>query len=608
LASITYPSGRVVNQTYDPIGRLQTIADAANNYITITPTSDYNAAGQLQHFTYGNGVNANFGYNDHLQITSISYTKSGQPDLLDLTYSYGANGGTAPNNGQIASIADTTVANDHSRDMTYTYDAWGRLSIAQAGPNGTETWKYSYNYDRFGNRRNQNFIAGSSGYQVLLTIDPLTNRISDPGNSYDANGNMLNDTVHGYSFDAENELKSVDSSVAAYTYDDGGLRVKSVVSGIPRVYIYSGTTLLAEYVNGNATPSVEYIYSGSGLIAKVASTVVTYVHPDHLSTRTETDSAASVARTYGHHPFGETWYETGTPSKWKFTSYENDTESGLNYALARFHSPTFGRFLSPDPIGGSIGSPQSLNGYPYVQNDPINATDPLGLLMDPACAQVGGCGGGGSDFSSDVWNDFLRESQNNWLSEGGQLGDLEPRYQRGPGARLTATTIQIGCVSHDVGGVSSEPTCTVYWDEVSQPSLIQNPQVHGMAYYFFHHFSLSGRNGKPLCAVAAFSNTVDEFNPFTQEGAGEEAAKIAAEAAGQAGESYYTAAAWGYATGRGLVVPLRSSIFRGIISNAKLAGRAGWITTLAIADAHLYRIVRQTDRDAVAGNCAGITE
>jgi len=108
--------------------------------------------------------------------------------------------------------------------MTYTYDAWSRLDTAQAGPNATPTWKYSYNYDRFGNRRNQNLIAGAQGYQSLLNIDPNTNRIT--GSAYDAAGNMTGDGNHTYAFDAENRIKTVDTTAAAYTYDGTNLRVK----------------------------------------------------------------------------------------------------------------------------------------------------------------------------------------------------------------------------------------------------------------------------------------------------------------------------------------------------------------------------------------------
>jgi hypothetical protein len=41
------------------------------------------------------------------------------------------------------------------------------------------------------------------------------------------------------------------------------------------------------------------------------------------------------------------------------------------------------RWLSPDPVAGSIFDPQSLNRYAYVLNNPCSLIDPLGL--DPTC-------------------------------------------------------------------------------------------------------------------------------------------------------------------------------------------------------------------------------
>jgi hypothetical protein len=46
--------------------------------------------------------------------------------------------------------------------------------------------------------------------------------------------------------------------------------------------------------------------------------------------------------------------------------------------LARSYASSNGRFLSPDPLEGIVGDPQSWNRYAYVENDPINLTDPSG--------------------------------------------------------------------------------------------------------------------------------------------------------------------------------------------------------------------------------------
>ncbi len=58
---------------------------------------------------------------------------------------------------------------------------------------------------------------------------------------------------------------------------------------------------------------------------------------------------------------------------------ERDSESGLDYAIFRYDNSRLGRFMTPDPIAGSLANPQSLNRYAYVLNNPINLIDPLGL-------------------------------------------------------------------------------------------------------------------------------------------------------------------------------------------------------------------------------------
>jgi hypothetical protein len=51
----------------------------------------------------------------------------------------------------------------------------------------------------------------------------------------------------------------------------------------------------------------------------------------------------------------------------------------MYYLRARYYDPAVGRFLTSDPHQGNPQSPQSLNKYAYVENDPVNNTDPRGL-------------------------------------------------------------------------------------------------------------------------------------------------------------------------------------------------------------------------------------
>ncbi|NEP81417.1 MAG: hypothetical protein F6K39_26585, partial [Okeania sp. SIO3B3] len=50
------------------------------------------------------------------------------------------------------------------------------------------------------------------------------------------------------------------------------------------------------------------------------------------------------------------------------------------YLRARYYEPNIGRFTSRDPFPGFLTDPLSLAKYPYVHGNPVNHTDPSGLL------------------------------------------------------------------------------------------------------------------------------------------------------------------------------------------------------------------------------------
>jgi len=397
LTTLTYPSLRAVTDSYDAIGRLSQIADGVRNYLT---NPAYNAAGLTTQFQYGNNLYGCFGYNERLQLASIKYgTAAGCPtgagsNLLDLGYSY-TGVGHASNNGQITGVSSFRA--DGTQDLTisetFGYDVWYRLNTASTvGTTQNGTWQQDLSYDRVGNLKKANLPWNNlgAGYQTPTSfdfgatgIDLATNHITVSPYHYDAAGNMDNDAIHTYTYDAENRVVAMDAGAAAYTYGPDGLRVRKVAGGTTTTYVRSGFSVVAEYTGSTPALAKEYVYSG-GLLASIdASTgAVTYRMNDHLSARLETDASGAVVRTFGHYPYGETWYETGL-SKWKFTSYERDGESQLDYANYRSYAPRLGRFTGPDPLGGNMGSPQSLNRYSYVTGDPINSVDPLGLCGEP---------------------------------------------------------------------------------------------------------------------------------------------------------------------------------------------------------------------------------
>jgi RHS repeat-associated protein len=415
LTQITYPSGRVVKQDFDAIGRLSKLyKDGTTTY---ADNFTYNVAGQVTGFKY-NGASdftAPFVFSaDRLQLTSITYQK-GATKLLDLAYGYGAASG---NNGQILSITDNTGTAEAGRSVTYSYDALYRLKTAvTSGTTQYPQWGLSWTYDRYGNRTAQSVTAGS-GPSNSLTINATTNRITDTGFVYDENGNLTAEPAPvsaSYTYDAENRqvAATVGSSSGAYVSDGSALRVKKCVPNCTSptattIYVFSGSKVVAEYENGAGvtSPTREHIYLGSQLLAKSEGGTLTYYHQDHLSNRVMTNTSGSITAQSGHFPFGENWYardgsgSSVTPDKLKFTSYERDAESGNDYAIFRAYINRFGRFSSKDPIAGFLENPQSLNLFAYTLNDPIGLSDPLGLFPMQNPCQTGfeaACSASGSE-------------------------------------------------------------------------------------------------------------------------------------------------------------------------------------------------------------------
>jgi RHS repeat-associated protein len=66
----------------------------------------------------------------------------------------------------------------------------------------------------------------------------------------------------------------------------------------------------------------------------------------------------------------------------KFTGYERDAETDLDFAQARVYANKLGRFTSTDPLfikEDRLRDPQQVNLYVYVRNNPLAFVDPTGL-------------------------------------------------------------------------------------------------------------------------------------------------------------------------------------------------------------------------------------
>ena len=395
-----YPSGRVVKTTLDADGMLaqvQSAKTAAGSLVTYASQFKYTAAGAVSSVRLGNGRFETTQFNSRLQPTQIGLGYSAtDTGLLKLGFAYNT-AGQNDNNGNVLSqtiTAPTEVRNNvtysgFTATQTYTYDSLNRIRDAKEMIGTTQQWKQTFDYDRYGNRRfdeaNTTTIAKNctdgSGAVVCAGDVPVVNPQIDVtknrlvGYTFDAAGNTKIDAMsRQFIYDAENkqiEVKdSQNTSIGKYYYDGDGKRVKKVVpaTGETTIFIYDASGMLvAEYSTvTNNNPQVSYLTS------------------DHLgSPRINTDAGGAVTARHDYQPFGEeinrASYGADDVRK-KFTGYEKDEETDLDFAQARYFNSEVGRFSSPDDFFNDtdVADPQSWNLYVYVRNNPLRFIDPTG--------------------------------------------------------------------------------------------------------------------------------------------------------------------------------------------------------------------------------------
>lgn len=253
--------------------------------------------------------------------------------------------------------------------------------------------------------------------------------------------------------------------------------------------------------------------------------------------------ALSNVRRHDYLPFGE---EIGGPQvgliggrssasgyvadnvRQKFTGYEFDAETGLNYAHARYQSSVQGRFTSVDPLGASadIGDPQSFNRYSYVQNTPLTAVDPSGMAL----SDIGIYQTNNPEVAELLYKNSLPRPQQHRKNP--PLPEPQPVY-RGPnslppppGGPVPATIppIDIGPAPLPAGEepwpttieVTQTDNKTYNGDPVISPSgeVIDNLSNYGIGRTL--DYTIRDQVGNPMSAGALLREAVTPLNPEAQ--------------------------------------------------------------------------------------------
>ncbi len=396
---ITYPSGNVLNYTVGGAGRVTQANDSNNTYMGgAANTPMYAPQGAILNVANGSSILTSNAYNPRLQPTTLSAANSSQTIF---SLSYGFNPGS--DNGNVVQIANG-VRSDATSSLSFAYDPLNRIQQANTTTTGNNCWGEVYTIDAWSN------LTNIAGVQTMpnCNMESLNNPVNNTNNQitgycYDLAGNLLDKGAcagasHSFVYDVEGQLQSppvsgLNSGIAyTYFYDGDGNRVQKcdanpcTNAGSPGTLYWRGIggEVLDESSRTGAMQE-EYVYFDGRRIARrdIGANTVHYYFSDYLgSASVITDSNGNVQEQTDFYPFGGIAYTSGgDPNHYKFTGKERDSESGLDNFGARYNASSLGRFMTPDPIGGTplhIINPQRWNMYAYVMNNPLTYIDPDG--------------------------------------------------------------------------------------------------------------------------------------------------------------------------------------------------------------------------------------
>jgi len=387
LIDAIYPNGITTSYAYDTDSRLTNLRAVLNGTTTITSFGySYDAAGNRtskQQLDYTEG----YSYDPLYRLTGVERTG---PLIGHWHYGYDPVGNRT--SSQLDNAVTTAAYNEKNQ----------LLSSSGGGPlrvrgllNEPATVKV--------NGQPASMLAGNT-FEATIAATPGTNTLTveatdASGNvnaksyqvevggsgatySYDPGGNLATKTeggdTWGYVWNVRNELTRVTKNgaeQARFAYDPRGRRVEKVAGGATTSYTYDGKDVVRE-VRGTTT--LRYI-DGSGFDEPLAmddGTALSYFHADGLgSIARVTNASGAVTLTRQYDAWGNLEVGASEPG-YAFTGREWDPQTGLYYYRARYYDPKAGRFASEDPFGWRSSGD---NFYRYVDDDPVNGVDPLGL-------------------------------------------------------------------------------------------------------------------------------------------------------------------------------------------------------------------------------------
>ncbi len=370
IASQSINSANTINFTHDNDGLL---TKAGSLVLKLDPKD-----GLVKGTTLGDAIDTR-SYDDYGELTGLT-AKYATSTLYTVKF-------TRDEDGRIKGKTETIGGTKNT--FSYSYDKTGRLTGVKE--NGTTV--SSYTYDTNSNR----LTATTSSGKVTGTYD-AQDRLLTYGTAsytYTANGELASQITGSqktsYTYDALGDIIAAtlpNGTTIGYLLDPKNRRVGKQVDGaLTTGFLYDDNRIVAQLNNSNAIVS-QFIYAaGGGAPSYMLNGGITYrIFSDQLGSPrlVVNTSTGAIAEKISYDEFGNVISDTSPgfqPFGFAGGLYDPDTK--LVHFGTRDYNPAIGRWTSRDPLLFAGGD---SNLYGYVLSDPVNLTDPSGLL--PNCKDL----------------------------------------------------------------------------------------------------------------------------------------------------------------------------------------------------------------------------
>ena len=423
------------HREYDSANRLRLIESRTNGVAVCSFTYDYNLAGQRTRVTTApQPSHWDYTYDALGQVTSGRKRWSDSNWVAGAQFNYGfdtignrlwteAGGDSAGTGLRHAAYTNNLLNQITARDVPGAADVTGsahpQVTVTVNGSTANRHSDYYHQVLTWNNATGAVWAAITNRAQCQGLSDTSTGHLLLPQTPetfrYDQDGNLLQDGLWNYTWDAENRLTRMvsraDTPSASwqaldFCYDWLGRRVGKVVSrwneanqayepsGL-RIYCYAGWNLQVE-VDETGDPARSFTWGtdasgtpqGAGGVGGLLSMTIHrgtnagtyfYCYDGNWNVVALVNAATGeVAAQYEYGPFHELLRATGPVARENpflaATKYY-DWETGLYYYGYRYYAASTGRWLTRDPQGEAGGA----NQYGFVANDPNRSVDLLGL-------------------------------------------------------------------------------------------------------------------------------------------------------------------------------------------------------------------------------------